>query len=328
MYLQIWDLAGVKTVEKRLLAAEICSALAPITTNHIRKSQLLPLLQQLMVEANEEEIKISVVQNLSIVIIFISDCDKYLQCEELCFLALKDNSNNVQACTIQLLLPVLAQWALQINKLETHLLSRLISRLRALSKDIRSIQLINALLTTLPFLLLYVGNCETVYKKIDNSILRSELLPIFQSLSNPEYFYEGQQKSIDIINALNSCLNEEWYPMWKELEWVINIFLPELYEILCSLDISNEEIVVAFVKLYHFICKGFGKNFTTQKIKPLFKEGLKNLEESVSNLGAGQDNNETQASLMVIPVSLLCACVYYVPHLDLLSRKFLDFLIL
>lgn len=95
----------------------------------------------------------SAINSIAFLVIFIADDDKYtqvilklydksvifrlprviffscIQCEELLFTGLQDASASVTEFTAHTLLPVLAKWALDIDKLESHLISRLLSTL-------------------------------------------------------------------------------------------------------------------------------------------------------------------------------------------------------
>ena len=54
-----------------------------------------------------------------------------LQCEELALTALHDTSPIVVEVASSLLLPILAQWALSLKRLQTHLLPRIISKVKS-----------------------------------------------------------------------------------------------------------------------------------------------------------------------------------------------------
>jgi hypothetical protein len=62
----------------------------------------------------------------------ISKCDLYtLQCEELAMATLEDVSTNVVGSSIEVLIPVLAKWAFDLGRLQSHLLSRLLQKLKS-----------------------------------------------------------------------------------------------------------------------------------------------------------------------------------------------------
>lgn len=72
---------------------------------------MLSMLQQLL-EDRDPLVKEMAVKALALVIAYCDDTDKYPQCEELALCILGDSSNNVVNCNIRILLPVLAEWAL------------------------------------------------------------------------------------------------------------------------------------------------------------------------------------------------------------------------
>lgn len=50
----------------------------------------------------------------------------FLQCEELLFTGLQDSNSNVVEATIMTLLPALTKWAFDLDKLQSHLITRLL----------------------------------------------------------------------------------------------------------------------------------------------------------------------------------------------------------
>jgi len=93
---QVWELAGQKAAERRLLAAEVCLAVVPFAPGRLRQALIQPMLQQLLLEAAEPEVKVGVVKALALVVAHTAHEDKYLQSEELCFLALEDQDPSVR----------------------------------------------------------------------------------------------------------------------------------------------------------------------------------------------------------------------------------------
>lgn len=79
---------------------------------------MLSMLQQ-MLEDREEKVREMVVRALSFVVALCDDEDKYWQCEELAMRTLRDSSDAVVNISIQILFPVLAQWALSISMLNS-----------------------------------------------------------------------------------------------------------------------------------------------------------------------------------------------------------------
>ncbi|CAB3369196.1 Hypothetical predicted protein [Cloeon dipterum] len=300
---QTWELAGHKSMERRLLAAEVCLAIAPTAPARLRQAMVLPVLQQLLLEAAEPEVRVAVVRALSLVVAFTAQEDKYLQCEELCFLAIEDQDSGVRQLAQRVLLPVLAQWALQIDRLESSLVKRLLSRLKALAHDPRCGPMIGAVGQILPFIVIHLASHEDVLDRMDLEQIK-EISDIGCDLSNPLIFLEPNSNTNAMLQALNLRLSDDSYQHWPQMDWVLSAFIPGLFDALCSVDVGNEDALLAYVKFYHQLSKVMGKHFTLNRIKPMFKEGLRSAEESLSNLDNNSDP-QTPPSLILIPVLLV-----------------------
>ncbi|XP_059468785.1 RAB11-binding protein RELCH homolog isoform X2 [Neocloeon triangulifer] len=300
---QTWELAGHKSVERRLLAAEICLAVAPLTPSHLRQAMLLPMLQQLLLEASEPEVRIGVVKAMTLVVAYTSHEDKYLQCEELCLLALEDQDSEVRLLAQQFLLPVLAQWALQIQRLDTHLVKRLLARLKSLAHDSRCGPMVSAVGQILPFILVHLASHKGVIEKMDSDST-IKVPELGRDLNDPNIFLGENDSPENLIKALCLRLNDDLYQNWPQMEWMLSVFLSNLFDVLCCVDVASEDAVLAFVKFYHQLSKSMGQHFTQNRIKPMFKESLRQLEDSLTNL---DDNIESQGvtSLVLIPVLLV-----------------------
>ncbi|XP_071451362.1 RAB11-binding protein RELCH homolog [Hetaerina americana] len=130
---QCWEQIGHRHMERRLLVAESCSALAPYVSATVRNSLMLSMLQQMLLEETEEEVRAAVVTSIALVVAFVDDKDKYFQCEELTVTALGDTSEVVRTCAMDVLLPVLAQWALMLDRLHSHLFHRFLHKLKSIT---------------------------------------------------------------------------------------------------------------------------------------------------------------------------------------------------
>lgn len=181
---------------------------------------MLSMLQQLL-EDREAVVREMAVKALALVIAYCDDTDKYNQCEELTMATLNDTSVKVVYCSTSILIPVLAEWSLEIGKLEkkymylfqslsflfsilgkldSSLLKYLLHKLNQLVKISQSdiptqssqysdesvIQIINVLNNLLPFILVYVSAVEPVLNRITEhlTIEISKYIIIFSSNSN------------------------------------------------------------------------------------------------------------------------------------------------
>jgi len=110
-----------------------------------------------------------------------------------------------------MLLPVLAQWALQINRLESHLVKRLLSRMNSLAHDPRCGPMVEALGHLLPFILVHLATHERVLERIDP--MADYDGPSFGlGLNSPDYFLEpGSHPASELMGALRSRLDDDSY---------------------------------------------------------------------------------------------------------------------
>ncbi|KAJ8302481.1 hypothetical protein KUTeg_018877 [Tegillarca granosa] len=131
---QCWEQISHKYVERRLLVAEACGALASYLPPEILSSLVLSMLQQMLMDDKDEEVREAVVRSLGLLIGFITDQDKYSQAYELLKSALKDSSERVVMATQHVFLPSFASWAFELGKLEHNLIHSVIKDLEELVK--------------------------------------------------------------------------------------------------------------------------------------------------------------------------------------------------
>lgn len=74
-----WEQSQHKYPEKRLLAVECCSVLAPYMSVGIRNSLMLSMLQQMLLEDKDPSVRACVVRSLALLIALMDDPDKYFQ---------------------------------------------------------------------------------------------------------------------------------------------------------------------------------------------------------------------------------------------------------
>jgi hypothetical protein len=111
----------------------------------------------------------------------------------------------------QTLLPVLAQWALQINRLESHLVKRFLSRLRSLAHDPRCGAMVEGLSNLLPFVLVHLASHPSVLERIDSETEVDVPLGA-EGLSNPQLFREESDHSTyELMSALRQRLGDDSY---------------------------------------------------------------------------------------------------------------------
>ncbi|XP_076170747.1 RAB11-binding protein RELCH homolog isoform X1 [Ptiloglossa arizonensis] len=312
-----WEQSQHKYPEKRLLAVECCSVLAPYMSVGIRNSLMLSMLQQMLLEDKDPSVRACVVRSLALLIALMDDPDKYFQCEELALTALHDTSPIVVDVTSSLLLPILAQWALSLKRLQTHLLPRIISKVKnhlksghsqhSPSKDHidegRTVSSIGVLQYLLPHMIVCVADTDTVRTYIEHG-MSSDLADVFLNLChsnivNPKVFYDGD---VDVGALLNTFFANTWEnDSWPELEWFTNTLVTEILEMVKSIEIAQETILHALLTYIHYLCLGFGRYITQTRIQPIFASDVAELEQQLTILSADKKN----MSLTLIPTYLI-----------------------
>lgn len=121
----------------------------------------------------------------------------FYQCEELALTALDDGSLEVVEAASTVLLPILAQWALSLKRLQSHLIPRITLKIKSLakptshhspSKDHKEGERIIALVDVLQQLLPH-----TVVSVVDNTTVRAFVL---EGTSSELREYQGRRKHI------------------------------------------------------------------------------------------------------------------------------------
>ncbi|XP_046607039.1 RAB11-binding protein RELCH homolog isoform X1 [Neodiprion virginianus] len=313
---QCWEQSQHKHLERRLLAAECCSALAPHISGTTRNSLMLSMLQQMLLEDTEPVVRATVVKTLALLVALMDDPDKYFQCEELTLTALDDSSSTVVEAAAKILVPVIAQWALTLGRFQSHLLPRILSKLRCQLKPShhqniqnkihsdgdRAVASINVLQYLLPHTVVCVANTENVKAFVQESKpsdLPDEFSALCQlSLLNPRVFYEGD---MDITAVLHAFFANTWEnDTWPELEWLSNKLLPDVIDVVKSINVTQEAVLNAFITYIHSLCCAFGRHITVSKIQPIFAAKLTELEQQLIMLTPDRG----ALSLMLIPAYL------------------------
>lgn len=312
-----WEQSQHKYPEKRLLAVECCSVLAPYMSVGIRNSLMLSMLQQMLLEDKDSTVRASVVRSLALLIALMDDPDKYFQCEELALTALHDTSSVVVEVASSLLLPILAQWALSLKRLQTHLLPRIISKVKSHLKsgytqhspnkdhvdEGKIVSSIAVLQYLLPHMVICVADTDVVKTYIEHEV-SSDLPDVFLNLChsnivNPKLFYNGD---VDIGSLLNTFFANTWEnDSWPELEWFTNKLVLDILEMVKSIEITQETILNALLTYIHSLCLGFGRYVTQIRIQPIIASEVTELEQQLTTLAT----DKKKMSLTLIPTYLI-----------------------
>ncbi|XP_058801173.1 RAB11-binding protein RELCH homolog [Phymastichus coffea] len=307
-----WELSQHKYPERRLLAAECCAALALYTSSGVRNSLMISMLQQMLLDDKEPEVRAAVVKSLALVVALLDDPDKYFQCEELALMAMDDISPEVTEAASTILIPILAQWALSLKRLHSHLIPRIIEKIHSLMKPThppgffdgnRATILITLLRYLLPHTIIYVLDTETVRGKMQES-LSSQLPQEFTNLCclpivTPKIFYECE---VELGVLINTFLLNTWDDCtWPEIEWFCDKMIHDLAEIAMSLSISQHTTVREFLKYLQSTCMGFGRYIAQQKILPTFKPHVDFLDTEFRDM----NNKLTSPALIPAYITIL-----------------------
>lgn len=101
-----------------------------------------------------------------------------------------------------------------------------------------------------------------------------------------------------IIYEFDKFIAENPNDSWPELDWIVDIMLPDLFNNLHHIEITQQALLQSFMNLFSHICIVFGLNFTKFKIRPLFQTHVENLEQMLNNY------NQFCPSLNILPVYL------------------------
>lgn len=326
---QCWEQINHKYVERRLLVAEACGVLAPFVTSAMRSSLMLSILQQMLSEDREDVVRAAVVRSAALVAAMSPVCDKFVQCEDLVIACLTDPSPTVIHCVSQTLLPVVAQWALSTNCLQSSLFMKLLSQLlfHVQAKQLESprspsmvlnsanqtsqaaLSIISVMTAALPFLVLCVANVEPVTAKISPDLLapqpRVGFSELCRGLSNPVVFHSGGSTVGQIIAAFDAFLIDlDTSCYWPELCWISDKMLPVLIDTLNHVTVSQDDLLCALVSFFRYLCAGFGPIVVSKLIKPAFKKKLEEIEKTLVELSGSSSEKSSWPSLSILAVYL------------------------
>ncbi|KAK6634218.1 hypothetical protein RUM44_004826 [Polyplax serrata] len=281
---QCWEQITNKYLERRMLAAESCFALAPYVSETIRNSLIISITQQLF-QDREETIRKTSVHILTLLIALISQEEKYNQVLEICLQTLNDESVQVINVVNELLFPTLAQWSFSLNRVQSHLYGKLLSKIKK-EKNLTCIKIVEILL---PYLIMTVSSSERVLSitSTDHPVpaKRQEFCNLCKGLRDPTLFYPGSLGRV--MGAFDFVTSQaDFNPSdWSELLWIKNVFIIDLLE---AGDNFWEDVTIlkALMSTLRHLCLGLGKNITNSMIKPFLVEKLMECENAVVS---GQD---------------------------------------
>ncbi|XP_069112711.1 RAB11-binding protein RELCH homolog isoform X2 [Argopecten irradians] len=319
---QCWEQISHKYAERRILVAEACGALASYLPNEILSSLVLSMLQQMLSDDKDEEVREAVVRSLGLLFGFICDTDKFTQGFELLQTALKDNSERVITAAQQVFLPAFAVWAQELDKLEHNLINTILKDLEELCalaaqkasnsvtiplNEGRFLLLMMALQELVPFLFISMIKSAPFVSKLSEVLGSSEPVDASRfpkpssALSDLKTVVGGGQELSALMHLYEDHITQEWFEPWDNFNWVVNNLIPRLIEISMGAGLSSPRITTCQCKCFFKICRTFGKTFTEKKIRPKFIELMMLTDEHVE-YQAYANAKQTSVTTCIVPV--------------------------
>ena len=296
---QCWEQLAHRHVERRLLVAEACGALAPHVPPSLRGSLLLSMLQQ-MLDDSVEDVREAAARSLGVVVGFVEDDDKYPATESLLFRRLLvDPSQRVRDAVRHVFLPSLAVWALDVGRLESSLLSTFVDRVEnvvdpagsggaaagssaaagvRLSEPEHFALLMNALSDLLPvvfasFLLsgpfAAADASDAAGGRGSGSSARSLPKPGVELLS-ASLVVGDEARLDDLLRRHDRYVDAEWYHPWPTHDWVSGELVARLVTVCEQLDPGDQATVHVLAAFFGRLCRTFGRTFARGVVRRRF----------------------------------------------------------
>uniref|UniRef100_K1PHE9 Uncharacterized protein n=1 Tax=Magallana gigas TaxID=29159 RepID=K1PHE9_MAGGI len=283
---QCWEQINHKYPERRILVAEACGALASYLPTEILSSLILSMLQQMMVDDKEAEVREAVVRSLGILFGFISDTDKYTQGCELLWTSLKDPSERVVMTALHVFLPSLAVWADELDKLQHSLIHSVVRDLEELcalaaqkasnsthiplneSRFMNSMAALQELISFLYVSVIKTGPYsdrvgEVLHNVVDVDISR---FPKPSSILSDLKVVCGDKDQLSaLVHLFENHIGKEWFEPWDSFNWVVNNLIPRLLEVVLGAGLALPKIVNSLCRCFFLLSRTFGKVFVEKR---------------------------------------------------------------
>ncbi|XP_048752282.1 RAB11-binding protein RELCH homolog isoform X2 [Ostrea edulis] len=319
---QCWEQINHKYLERRILVAEACGALASYLPTEILSSLILSMLQQMMADDKEAEVREAVVRSLGILFGIICDTDKYTQGCELLWASLKDSSERVVMTTLHVFLPSLAIWADELDKLQHNLIHSVVRDLEELCalaaqkasssthiplNEARFMNSMSALQELMSFLYVSVIKTGPYCNNISNVLHRVVDVDISQfpkpsSLLTDLKVVVGDKDQLSaLVHLFEHHISQEWFEPWDSLNWVVNNLIPRLLEVVLGAGLALPKIVNCLCRCFFLLSRTFGKVFVEKKMRPKFIEMLILTDEHTDHRGYA-NAKQTSVTTCIVPV--------------------------
>ncbi|XP_060602850.1 RAB11-binding protein RELCH homolog isoform X2 [Ruditapes philippinarum] len=325
---QCWEQISHKYMERRLLVAEACGALAGYIPSELRSSLVLSMLQQMLQDDKEADVREAVVRSLGLIIGFIYDKDKYPQGSELLKMALKDSAEKVVTSAMQIFLPSFAMWAYELGKLEHSLLHGILRDLEELDvpftpaaitsqkspggmiplNEGRFLLHVTTLEELVPFLYVsvlesgpYIDKLPETMASLADGESTARITRSKSPLTDMTIIAGNRKRLVAMVKLFEEHIDQEWFEPWDNLSWVVNNLIPRLLEVVMGSAVTFPRIVSCLAKCFYKISTTFGKTFVDKKVKPRFIDVLMMGEEHIDPSNSFTSNT-TPFTTCVVPV--------------------------
>jgi len=337
---QCWEQIAHRHVERRLLVAEACGALAPHIPPELRGSLLLSMLQQ-MLDDSVEDVREAATRSLGVVVGFVQDDDKYHSTEALVFAALGDSSERVLEAVRQIFLPSLAVWAMGLGRLESSLLSSFLDRIEQVVDPTRSGSTASGVQLPEPrhFTLLVATLCDLIpalfssfllngtfsTSSDDTDVAYSEVRDLPKpstELLSASLILGGEDRLRDLLRRYEEYVDAEWYHPWPTHNWVADELISRLVLVCEALDPAEQATVHVLADFFRTLCHTFGRSFAQRVVHTRFRTRIQFPAAAVSELSHLERVSLVRCSAPVFAAGVLAAF----PNDDEVSKFLAEFI--
>ncbi|XP_072947369.1 RAB11-binding protein RELCH-like isoform X2 [Epargyreus clarus] len=285
----IAELLASRSSERRILASQICLAIAPYVPIELCTSLLLSLVV-LMCESSEGDVR-SLGLKSACLICPVAD-HKYSQLENLMFNFLKDPVDKIVKDTVSIFAPVLARSALIAGKFSTDLYSRIMTNLLKSSADNewKNVLLYLDVMRVLVLAkLAYVINVQIVrditLSNCDTKMINLQEVPLeSDQFLDLQCYMTDSADAKTLLLAMNSLVKRNSEVRWSELTWFINMVTQILELATSSKAVNQPTIYELLITLFSSYVDNFGTHFASNILSPIFTEIMMDLENKLEKL--------------------------------------------
>ncbi|XP_037094917.1 RAB11-binding protein RELCH homolog [Pollicipes pollicipes] len=279
---QCWEQISHKYFERRLLVAEACAVLAPSIPPELRGSLVWSMLHQMVTDEKEASVREAAVRGMAVVLVHCDDDDKFSQVWDLTARLLEDRSEPVQRAAADHLLPVVARWAGQLDRLAERLIPHALVAARQAAQrqpaDWTVTVWLQALHTLLEHAFLGVVAAGPHLDRADDDamgIADGRLPPPAGPLNDLEVLHGDGRRLRHMVAAFDSYVSQEWHQMWPALEWMLTECVPELLALAETLPLSFPDAVYDMALLLRHLAHLLGPTITDTKLWPCCESRLR-----------------------------------------------------